>query len=428
MSASRTRDSYTLAIDGGEPAVRQELNLYKGAGLIGEDEKQAVMEVLEAQSLFRYYGPNHLAKVDAFETALTTYLGTGYAIGAANGTAALRLGLTALGIGPGDEVIVPAATFIASVGAIIAARARPVFAEVDENMLLDPADLERCLTPLTRAIMPVHLGGKCADMDAIGAFARERGLYVIEDAAQACGSVHQGQPVGTIGDVGCFSFQLEKNITSGEGGAMVTDNAEWYRRATIYSDQGGQFWTSHAGVRDHFGQDPIVGENLRMNEIAGAILGSQLQKLPAILERIEVNTGVLRAGLEEYAPASLERRIPGRDDQSLWIIAYEKDGAAAARRIAALRAEGVPAGKIYGGQPVYAAPQILNQWTAARGCPFDCPTYFPEPIQYHMGMCPRSEELMARSVVIESGPLLSEEDLDDLLWGVQKVFRAESPD
>lgn len=424
MSSSPTRNSHTLAIDGGEPAVQQDLNLYKGAGLIGEEEKQAVMEVLEAQSLFRYYGPNHLSKVEAFETGLVTHLGTRYAIGAANGTSALRMGLTALGIGPGDEVIVPAATFIASVGAIITSRARPVFAEVDENMLLDPADLERCLTPLTKAIMPVHLGGKCADMEAICAFARERGLYVIEDAAQACGSVHQGRPVGTLGDVGCFSFQLEKNITSGEGGAMVTDNAEWYRRATIYSDQGGQFWTSHAGVRDHFGSDPIVGENLRMNEIAGAILGSQLQKLPAILERIEVNTGVLRAGLEEYSTASLERRIPGRDEQSLWIIAYEKDGAAAARRIEALRAEGVPAGKIYGGLPVYAAPQILNQWTAARGCPFDCPTYFPEPIQYHMGMCPRSEALMDRSVVIESGPLLSEEDLEDLLWGVQKVFQA----
>ncbi len=423
-STSTSRNTPRLAIHGGEPAVKQELNLYKGAGLIGEEEKQAVMEVLDAQSLFRYYGPNHLSKVDTFETGLAQYLGVEYAVGTANGTAALRMGLMALGIGPGDEVIVPAATFIASVGAIITSRARPVFAEVDENMLLDPSDLARCLTPLTKAIMPVHLGGKCADMEAIHQFAQEKGLYVIEDAAQACGSLHQGQPVGTLGDVGCFSFQLEKNITSGEGGAVVTRDAEWYRRATIYSDQGGQFWTSHAGVRDHFGQEPIVGENLRMNEIAGAILGIQLQKLPALRERIEANVSILRAGLEELPAATLERRIPDRDSQSLWIIAYEKDRAAAARRIAELCAEGVPAGKIYGGQPVYAAPQVLHQTTATRGCPFDCPTYFPEPIQYHMGMCPRSEALMERSVVIESGPLLSEEDLEDLLWGMQKVFRA----
>ncbi len=423
MSSTAADNTATLAIHGGTPAVQQKLNLYKGAGLIGEEEKQAVMEVLDAQSLFRYYGPHHLSKVDAFETRLAQYLGVPYAVGTANGTSALRMGLAALGIGPGDEVIVPAATFIASVGAVITSRARPVFAEVDENMLLDPADLERCLTPLTKAVMPVHLGGKCADMEAINQFAQAKGLYVVEDAAQACGSVHQGKPVGTWGDVGCFSFQLEKNITSGEGGAVVTRDAEWYRRATIYSDQGGQFWTSHAGVRDHFGHEPIVGENLRMNEIAGAILDIQLQKLPALLERIEVNIDILRAGLEELPAATLEQRIPGRDSQALWIIAYEKDGAAAARRIEELRAEGVPAGKIYGGQPVYAAPQVLNQWTAARGCPFDCPTYFPEPIQYHMGMCPRSEALMERSVVIESGPLLSEEDLEDLLWGMQKVFR-----
>ena len=345
MSSSAIPNDSRLAINGGEPAVKRKLNLYKGAGLIGEEEKQAVMEVLDAQSLFRYYGPRHLSKVDSFETYLAQYLGVEYAVGAANGTSALRMGLAALGIGPGDEVIVPAATFIASVGAIITSRARPIFAEVDENMLLDPKDLERCVTPLTKAIMPVHLGGKCADLDAICMFAQERGLYVIEDAAQACGSLHKGIPVGTIGDVGCFSFQLEKNITSGEGGAMVSQNAEWYRRATIYSDQGGQFWTSHAGVRDHFGQDPIVGENLRMNEIAGAILGCQLEKLPALLERIEVNVSVLRSGLEELPALSLERRISGRDNQSLWIIAYEQDSAKASERIAALQAEGVPAGK-----------------------------------------------------------------------------------
>lgn len=420
----QSEERSTLAIHGGEPAIQDALNLYKGAGLIGEEEKQAVMEVLDAQSLFRYYGPNHLSKVEAFETGLAQYLGIDHAIGSANGTSALRMGLAALGIGPGDEVIVPAATFIASVGAVITSRARPVFAEVDENMLLDPSDLDRCLTSLTKAIMPVHLGGKCADMDAICAFADQHGLFVIEDAAQACGSVHQGKPVGTMGDVGCFSFQLEKNITSGEGGALVTRNPELFRRAAIYSDQGGQFWTSHAGVRDHFGGEPIVGENLRMNEIAGAILGCQLRKLPAILERIEVNSGALRTSMAELPGINLERRAEGRDEQSLWIIAYEDDGDAAAQRIAALRAEGVPAGKIYGGQPVYAASQILNQWTASRGCPFDCPTYFPEPITYRMGMCPRSEALMDRSVVIEVGPLLSEGNLEDLMWGVEKVYRA----
>lgn len=423
MSDADPRDP-TPAISGGPPAVSGKLNLAKGAGLIGREEKEAVMEVLDSQSLFRYYGPRHQGKVEAFENRLRDSLDVEFVVGAANGTSALRMALAALGIGPGDEVIVPAATFIASVGAVIAARARPVFAEVDRNMLLDPEDLDRCLTPLTKAVMPVHLGGKCADLDAICEFAQEKGLHVIEDAAQAFGSVHRGRPVGTIGDIGCFSFQLEKNITSGEGGAVATRNPELFRRATIYSDQGGQFWTAHQGVRDHFGAEaqPIVGENLRMNEIAGAILECQLRKLPGIMQRIEGNMKALRAGAENL-DLDLEPSIPGRDAHSLWLISYEDDEEQADRRIEALRAEGVPAGKIYGGSPVYAEPQVLNQWTAARGCPFDCATYFPNPIRYSMGMCPRSEDLMRRSVFVNSGPLLSEEDLEDMLWGMRKVYR-----
>ena len=416
-----------LAIHGGPKAVDRDLNLYKGAGLIGDEEKQAVMEVLDTQSLFRYYGPNHLGKVEAFEQGLADYLGVPFALGTANGTAALRLGLAALGVGPGDEVIVPAATFIASVGAIVASRARPVFCEVDANMLLDPEDLERCLTPLTKAIMPVHLGGKCADMDAVCDFARAHALKVIEDAAQAVGSVHRDRPVATIGDVGCFSFQLEKNITSGEGGALITSDPELYRRATIYSDQGGQFWTSHSGVRDHFKglqADPIIGENLRMNEIAGAIMGCQLAKLPAVLDRIESTNGALRTGMEELAGASLEPRADGRDRHSVWVIDYADSAEEADERIEWLRAEGLPAGKIYGGVPVYAADQVLNQRLAARGCPFDCSAYFPEPVEYSMGMCPRSEDLMNRSIVLNVGPLWSEEDLDDVLTGAAKVYRA----
>jgi 8-amino-3,8-dideoxy-alpha-D-manno-octulosonate transaminase len=411
-----------LAIDGGTPAVQRPLNRYKGAAVIGEEEKQAVMEVLDSQSLFRYYGPDLLSKVATFETDFARFVDAKYAAAAANGTAALRLGLAALGVGPGDEVIVPAVTFIASIGAIVASRARPVFAEVDESMQLDPADLARCLTPRTKAIMPVHLFGVSVDMDPVVSFAREHGLKVIEDAAQSCGSLYKGRRVGILGDVGCFSFQLEKNITSGEGGILVTNDPEIYRRAVIYSDQGGQFWTSHAGVRDTVGGQPIIGENLRMSEIAGAILGVQLKKLEAILERIERNTSIVRNALSEIDSIQLAPATPERDAHSLGVLFYLPTAEKSDAVIQALRAEGVPAGKIYGGQPVYAAPQILNQWTAVDGCPFNCPSFFPEPIRYEMGMCPRTEDLLARSVSVSVGPFYEEEDLDDIITGVQKVF------
>ena len=292
MPEARINDK--LAIDGGSPVIAREMNRYKGAAVIGDEEKAAVMEVLDSQSLFRYYGPDLRSKVASFEQAFAAYVGSKHGAAATSGTAALRLGLAGLGVGPGDEVIVPAVTFIASVGAIVANRARPVFAEIDATMQLDPADLARCLSPRTKAIMPVHLDGVAVDMDPVMAFARANGLSVIEDAAQACGSFYKGKHVGTIGDVGCFSFQLEKNITSGEGGILVTDDDEIFRRAVIYSDQGGQFWTSHAGVRDTVGGQPVIGENLRMSEIAGAILGCQVAKLPGILDRIEANTAAVR--------------------------------------------------------------------------------------------------------------------------------------
>ncbi len=420
MTTTRGRDQ-RLAINGGTPAVSQTLNRYKGAATIGEAEKQAVMEVLESQSLFRYYGPKPLFKVAAFEQAFAAYVGSQHALATSSGTAALRAGLAGLGVGPGDEVIVPAVTFIASVGAIVASRARPIFAEVDELMQLDPNDLAKRISKRTKAIMPVHLTGVAVDMDPIMAFAREHGLKVIEDAAQSCGSLYKGRHVGTIGDIGCFSFQLEKNITSGEGGIIVSDDDEAFRRAAIYSDQGGQFWTFHAGVRDNYGGQPVIGENLRMAEIPGAILGAQLAKLPPLMDLIERNTATIRDTAAQFPGLGVPPADPTRDRHSLGVLCYLPDSDSAERVAAALRAEGVPAGKVYGGQPVYAARQILNQWTVTDGCPFNCPSFFPEPVRYEMGMCPRSEDLLARSVMISTGPFYTEENLDEIIFGVQKV-------
>ena len=173
-----TRINDKPAIDGGPPVIEREMNRYKGAAVIGDEEKAAVMEVLDSQSLFRYYGPDLRSKVATFEQGFAAYVGSKHGAASTSGTAALRLGLAGLGVGPGDEVIVPAVTFIASVGAIVANRARPVFAEIDATMQLDPADLERCLSPRTKAIMPVHLDGVAVDMDAVIAFSRANELVV----------------------------------------------------------------------------------------------------------------------------------------------------------------------------------------------------------------------------------------------------------
>src|SRR5919199_666540 len=245
----------TLAINGGPKAVQRPLNRYKGAALIGEEEQRAVLEVLEHKSLFRYYGPDLLYKVAQFEAAFADYLQILFVSAASSGTAALRIGLAALGIGAGDEVIVPAVTFIASIGAIVAQGAIPIFAEVDEQFTLDPAQLEACITPRTRAIMPVHLFGIAADMDPIMEIARRYQIAVIEDTAQACGSFYKARRLGTIGEIGAFSFQLEKNITRGEvrRSRWPVPGPAWRhsrsgRRRSVY-------WREPAHDRDRWG-DP----------------------------------------------------------------------------------------------------------------------------------------------------------------------------
>lgn len=421
-----TQPTEQLAIDGGPKAVPQPLERYKGGAVIGEEERQAVLEVLASRSLFRYYGPNLLGKVAAFERALAAYLGVPYVLACTSGTAALRLALIAAGVGAGDEVIVPAATFIATVNAVVAQGAIPIFAESDAHFCLDPAAITPLITDRTRAIIPVHLYGVAADMDPIMAIARQHGLRVIEDTAQACGSDYHGRRLGTIGDIGAFSFQLEKNITSGEGGAIATSDEELYKRAAAYSDQGGQFPTLYGVERGVDGVEPVLGENLRMSEIAGAILTRQLPKLDDILIRVNHNTTILRDALGEL-PVEMPPAIPGRDEHALAVVLYPQSIATADVMIEALRAEGVPAGKVYGGKAVYLNRQVLAQRQLTPGCPFNCTCTDHRRPTYHPGLCPQSEDLLARGLVINVGPFYTDADLTAISHGVHKVAHRYLP-
>src|SRR6185503_13307990 len=187
------------------------------------------------------------------------------------------------GVGCGDEVIVPAFTFVATVNAVVAAGAVPVFVEIDDTLGLDPEDLDVQITDRTRAIIAVHLENVACDLDAILAVAERRGIPIIEDTAQSFGATYHGRALGTFGALGTFSLQQEKNITAGEGGLVVTDDETLYLRAARYQDQGGQFVTSYQSTRGEELTESFAGENLRMGELAGAVAGVQLGRLPAIL-------------------------------------------------------------------------------------------------------------------------------------------------
>src|SRR5215212_2040447 len=279
-----TTTSGELAINGGTPVRTQMYDIEKGLNFLSEEEEtSAVMDVLQSKSLFRYYGPKLLRRTEAFEERMKETFGVEYAVGVSSGTAALQCGLVGIGVEDGDEVIVPAITFIATVGAVVSARAVPVFAEVDDTLCLSPASFEANITPKTKAVIPVHLANVQTDMDAIMAIAKKHDIRVLEDAAQAIGVSYKGRMLGAIGDAGAFSLQLSKNITTGEGGAVVTNDWRVYDRAVRYQDQGGQFTTSHGDVREHTSGEPFIGVNYRMTEIAGSLAHAQMGRLEEIV-------------------------------------------------------------------------------------------------------------------------------------------------
>jgi 8-amino-3,8-dideoxy-alpha-D-manno-octulosonate transaminase len=411
-----------LALNGGTPVRITPLDTSYGVGLIGDEELEAAIDVIKSRSLFRYYGPNFQEQANRFEAELQDHFGVAHALAVSSGTAALQAGLVGLGVEEGDEVIVPAVTFVATVGAVVGSRAVPVFADIDDSLNLDPESFEENITDKTRAVVPVHLANAAADMDAIMEIAARRNIRVLEDAAQAIGVSYRGKPVGTIGDAGIFSLQLEKNITSGEGGILLTNDFGVYDRSVRYQDQGGQFTTSKGDVREHTSGEPFIGVNLRMTEIAAAIAAVQLGRLDEIVARSRAIASDIRRRLGDL-PVDW-RRLPDESGEGGNVTILLASPEKAKEFGKAMRAEGVPAGQMYGGKPVYTNPAILAQRTAwTVGCPFNCQQH-PTTRRYYVGLCPRSEDLLSRSLTIPVGPRLNEADVDDVVEAARKVAAA----
>lgn len=416
--------SDTLAIDGGTPVRTEPLDFSKGAALIGREEADALAAVIAGRSLFRYKGGLETGTVAEFERAACALLGCRYAVAVANGTAALRCALAALGVGCGDEVIVPAFTFVATVNAVVAAGAVPVFAEIDDTLGLDPADLDLQITDRTAAIIAVHLENVACDLDAVLAVAQRRGVPVIEDTAQSFGATYHGRALGTFGALGTFSLQQEKNITAGEGGLVASDDETLYVRAARYSDQGGQFVTSYASSRGEELSEEFAGENLRMGELAGAVAGVQLERLPGILRGMRANKARIVAAIGENDGLTRRRRPDPDGDGSSSITWFLPEAVVAKRFAAALRAEGIPCAQMYRGLPVYLNAAVLARRTASgKGGPWACAEH-PTDRTYGPGLCPRTEALAARSVILPVGVGYAGHDCDDVASAVRKVARA----
>ena len=261
-----------------------------GSELIGKEEGNALVEVIERGGVFFRYGFDEkrhgVYKVAEFEKEFAQYTGTEYALATCSGTAAVRVALAALGIGLGDEVITQAFTFVATVEAIIESGATPVIAEVDKSLNLDPEDFRATITNRTRAVIPVHMLGVPARMDEIMKIASDHSIAVLEDSCQACGSGYKGKKTGTVGAIGCYSFDYVKTITTGEGGMVVTDDERLYKQASYFHDHGHEHRTDVPRGKD---SHTYTGFNYRMNELQGALGIVQLGRLDYVLSQQKKN-------------------------------------------------------------------------------------------------------------------------------------------
>jgi len=371
-----------------------------GFDLIGEEEIAEVVEVLRAGHIYRYGAPDNpkfKAKVWQFEETVAKHSRVKHAVAVNSGTTALLVTLMGLGIGPGDEVIVPGFTFIASIASIIYARAVPVLAEVDRTFNLDPLDVEQKITPRTKAIMAVHLLGNLARMDELKAIADRHGLLLIEDCAQAFGTSYKGRPVGSIGHAGAFSFNYVKIITGGEGGMIITDNEDYYKRFFALHDHG------HSPLRrgKEVGQRPFVGLDFRMTELQGALLLAQFAKLRYIREHLHANKRLFKSLISDL-PGLEFRVLPDPEGEAATLITVILPSAEIAQSIAQDLG-----GKVLAeaGWHVYANMESVleKRVPIKKGCPFNCPDTYDQEVRYYKGMLPQTDDLLARSINIGIG-------------------------
>jgi dTDP-4-amino-4,6-dideoxygalactose transaminase len=381
--------------------------MFPGGMEVGREELEALTRVIESKNLFRYYGvgdgPNEVA---SFEREFAELTGAKHALCVNAGSAALICALIGAGVGEGDEVIVPAYTWNATPNAVLASRALPVLAEVDESLTLDPADVERKITPRTRAILPVHMRGAPAAMDELVAIAKKHELVLIEDVCQAAGATYRGRRLGAFGDAGAFSLQFNKIITTGEGGVMITDRDDLLELALDVHDCANS-------VRRGVGLPKFAGYNFRASELTGAMARVQLTRLDGLLERMRANHARLAAQVGGLPGLELRRANDEDGDAGIALIAFTEDAARAADAVGALNAEGVLAMQIY--SPATPDLHVFPFWAPVLDALEAAGADRPD--------CPRTLELLERTIHVDVSPLCEEQDLEEIAFAFEKVAK-----
>lgn len=426
-----------LAIHGGTPVRAHPLPLeFPGIHHMDEEEVEAAVRVLRSRSPFRYYGVDLRGEVESFEAEFSAFLGVSHCLAVNSGTGALHVALSALSVGPGQEVIVPAYLWVSVIAAVVNLGAIPVLADVDDTFCLDPASVEAKITNRTAGIIAVHMSGAQADVPALAALARKHGLFLLEDCAQCAGGAIGGKRVGTFGDMAIFSFQMNKNMTAGEGGAVVTNDLRLYRRAFAAHDLGY--------ARDAAGRlilnDPnlsLWGRGYRLDELRGAILRVQLRKLPGIIRRMHASKYRIRKALENFPQVQLRRIVDVKGDTGCFLITTYRDAETAKRIMLALRAEGIatsPQGisnvlMTDWGLHLYYNIVSLRDRTSidGHGFPWELAENKGLAANYRKRSCPVADSLFERSILIPIPSCLTRRDEADIIRAFEKTLTALLP-
>lgn len=393
-----------LAIDGGPKTISEPFPATRGGGpgvsLIGEEEVAAVREVLLSGQLFRFH-PN--SRVREFERRAAEWLGVGHALMVNSGTSALICALAGLGVGPGDEVIVPGYTYIATAAAVVAVGAVPVIAEIDESLGLDPEDVLRKITPATRAVIPVHMQGVPCRLEALLEVARRHKLLVVEDCCQCIGGRYRGKPVGTYGHAGAWSLNYFKIITCGEGGLVFTDDDVAFERACFAADPALPMWMRDSIPRDGWLTAPFSANCYRPSELLGALALVQLSRLDGILSHTRRLKRVFLESLREPRCHRLQHVDDPDGDCgiSAALILHSTD--LATRFAEALTAEGLPCGAAH--SEGFPDRHIYRYWDSILQRQAHHPQAAPwlhsayaGSVDYSPDMCPRTLDLLSRAL------------------------------
>ena len=432
-----------LAIEGGLKAVpklgpfptkigREELWEIIDMWGFSAGNKEKIKAVLDSDAnlqgphLFRYYNPKP-SRVAAAEQSMRELIGVKHCLAVNSCTSALMAAYRALGIGAGAEVIVPAYTFFATAATVVGVNAIPVIVEVDDSLNLDPEAVERAVTPRTKAIAAVHMRGAPVQMDALLNLAKRKGLPLLEDVAQAGGGSFGGKRLGSLGTIGCFSFDYYKVVVSGEGGFVTTDDEWLYTRAQSWHDTAA-CWRPDRFARERREGELFAGENYRKSELEGAVALAQIRKTDQMLAGYRRAKKLIKDRIERFPSVSFRRLTDEKGDAAICLILFLPSAEVTRQAIEALHGEGVPAGGVYDSKVrdwhIYTYwEHILDKKSVAKdGLPWSAVPEGELP-KYSRDMCPRTLDLLGRSLHIEIDHNYSDEDCNAIALGINKVLR-----